>query len=120
MSKIIFNKEEYLHLANSFDRIRQSLSRLKPEDWDKGNRPIIKQLNVKFTDKASDFPNYEVILNRNHLRMLQEYCNATIKRVNEHIIPAYEKKGDKQDYIDQSKELVKRIQGILEKVEDCL
>lgn len=120
MSKITFTKEEYMHIANSFDRIRQSLSRLKPEDWDKGNRPIIKQLNTKFTDKASDFPEYEVILNRNHLRMLQEYCNATVKRVNEHIIPAYEKRGDKTDYIEQSKELVKKIEGIISKVEACL
>lgn len=121
MSKVTFSREEYLHVARSFDRIRQSLSKLKPEDWDKGNKPIIKQINIKFiTTLPEDIQSIEVILKRNHLRMLQEYCNATVKRVEEVIIPEYEKRGNKAEYIQQSKELVALVKGVLGKVEACL
>lgn len=120
MPKVTFSKEEYDHIADSFDRIRQSLSKIRPADWNKGNNPIIKQITIKFSRLATSFEQYEVFLKRQHLRLLQEYCDATIKRLNEVIIPEYEKRGNKPEYIVDAKALILKVEGIKQKVEVTL
>lgn len=120
MSTIKFTKEEYNHIATSFDRIRQSYKRLKPEEWEKGDKPLIKQINTKFLLQAPDMPEYDVFLKRQHVRLLEEYCKASIKRLTEVILPEYIKRGDKDEYIQQTKDLIKKVEGILIKVEAAL
>jgi hypothetical protein len=120
MAKIIFTRDEYNQLADHFDRLRQTMRRLTPSDWNKGDNPILKELTVKFLRGAPDFPDYEVHMNRRHLRMVEGYCLATEKRLKETIIPEYIKRGQKEDYVQQCRDMVARTQGIRAKIEVAL
>ena len=121
MSKLILTKEEYQHIANSFDRLKQSYKRIKPEEWERGDKLLIKQICIKFSLQApEDMNQFEVVLKRQHLRLLEAYCKASINRLENEILPAYIKRGDKQEYVQQTEELIKKVKGILIKLEALL
>lgn len=120
-SNINFTKEEYFHVARSFDRIKQSYKKLKPEEWERGDKAIIKQINAKFRLEVSEETvDYSVFLKRQQVRVIEEYCIKTLKRLNEVIIPEYHKRGGKEDYIEQANKLIQKIEGIKVKLEAVL
>ena len=63
---------------------------------------------------------FEIPLKRQHTRFLEAYCKASIKRLEEVILPAYKERGNKPEYEQQTTDLINKIKGILIKVEALL
>jgi hypothetical protein len=119
--KLTLTNQEYFHLASSIDRIKQSYKKLKPKEWEEGDKPLVKQLSVKFSTLAPvNMETFEIPLKRQHTRFLEAYCKASIKRLEEVILPAYKERGNKPEYEQQTTDLINKIKGILIKVEALL
>jgi hypothetical protein len=109
MPIIKFTKEEYFQIADSFDRIRQTIP-----------TALVKQLSTKFTRAATEFDSYDVPLKRQHIRYLEDYCKSRLLLLSEKILPEYIKRGNKPEYEQKTKDSIKLTEGILNKIEAFL
>jgi glycerol-3-phosphate dehydrogenase len=121
MSKLTLTKDEHEHIFKAFTRLSQSLNKLDAKELEKGNRPIIRELAIKFAvAKDSKLDEVDVILKRTHLRLLESYCIDITKRITESILPEYERRGNKEEYIEASGKLKIMLTNVLEKIQKCL
>lgn len=120
MSKLELNKEEYSYMSNMVDRMMKARATLSDQEWKKANNPLIKELSKKFSVLASVHDVNEVHVNRRHLRLLEAFLSEMQKMITEKVIPEYERRGDKAEYIEKANQRIALIKAVLTKVESKL
>lgn len=119
MSKIMFTATEHEVIKRNLEKLMDIRKDLSSADWEKTTHKTIKQTSRKF---GETYPENEMHLNRQSLRLLQELITAGVQTLVSKVVPEYEERvktdeGKYRPYLERAQALIAAYESARAKVE---
>lgn len=117
--KIVFTQAEFARIQRGIARLVEISKKQTKKEQERGAALLIKQMCIKFSTMVAEMPEYEVYLKRTHLRVLEDYLEASHKALNAALVE-YQNKGDKKEYEQTTREALRVVESAMNKVKGAM